>query len=135
MEKSVLFCDTSFFYATLTASDPNHQQAKDLLIAYKNSELETTWDIVSETVTLLRYRGGYSLALQFLEKVMPHLKLISFDNSIREEAVRVFKKFSKDKKLSFCDCLSFVVMTVLITGVPVLTFDRDFRQFGLPTAS
>src|SRR3989338_2533121 len=104
MKESVLFCDTSFFFAALSFGDPNHTKARDLLAACKKSELITTWDIISETITLLRYRMGYSSALEFLNKVKPHLKLISCDNSIREEAERVFKKFSRDKRLSFCDC-------------------------------
>ncbi|MDO8519608.1 MAG: PIN domain-containing protein [Deltaproteobacteria bacterium] len=130
MKESVLFCDTSFFFAALSAADPNHAKALNLLSINKKAELATTWDIVGETVTLLRYRMGYPSAIDFLIKVKPGLKLVPCDNSMREEAERIFKKFSRDKKLSFCDCLSFVVLTLLLPDVPVLTFDGDFRQFG-----
>jgi predicted nucleic acid-binding protein len=43
----------------------------------------------------------------------------------------VFKKLSKDKKISYCDALSFVIITDLLDGMPCLTFDRDFRNLGL----
>ncbi len=132
MDTSSLFCDTSFFFASLTVSDPNHPAAREALLAHPKSNLITTWDIISETVTLLRYRESYRLALQFLDQVRPHLEVISFDNSLREEAALVFKKFSKDKKLSFCDCISFVILTILLPEIPVLTFDGDFKQFGFP---
>lgn len=89
-----------------------------------------TWEIVGETVTLLRYRAGFRLAVKFLEKVRPHLELVPCDQSVREEAERVFRRFARDKRLSFCDCLSFVILSTRLTGMPVLTFDRDFKQFG-----
>lgn len=97
--------------------------------------LATTWDVASETITLLRYRGGrtgYALAIQFIDKLVPELDLISCHDDHRREALAVFHKFGKDKRLSFCDCLSFVVMTQLRPELGALTFDKDFRSFGLP---
>ena len=100
-----IFCDTSFFFAALVSSDPNHQRAKTALLEHTETVLATTWDIVSETLTLLRYRGNYRLALAFLTQVKPHLDILSYDPSIREEAEMVFKRFSKDKRLSFCESI------------------------------
>jgi predicted nucleic acid-binding protein len=134
MLSAQVFCDTSFYFAALNTSDRNHGQAKEFLSANKQLSLVTTWDVVSETVTLLRYRIGYATARQFLEKVKPHIELVHYDDSVREEAERIFKKFAKDKKLSFCDCISFVVLTEILPDTPILTFDRDFKQFGLPLA-
>lgn len=128
------FCDTSFFFALLNVPDPGHRSAKQFLMDHKNATLITTWDIVSETTTLLRYRLNYLIALEFLHQVKPHLELISYDASVKEEAVRVFAKFSRDKKLSLCDCLSFVILTSILSQVPVLTFDNDFKQFGFTVA-
>jgi predicted nucleic acid-binding protein len=55
---SRLFCDTSFFYACLDSNDTNHERARELTADAVTSATTfvTTWDIVSETVTLLRYR-------------------------------------------------------------------------------
>ena len=63
-----LFCDTSFFYACL---DPhaNHERAEELTdeAATTGVTFFVTWDIISKTITLLRYRKGFSPALTFLE--------------------------------------------------------------------
>jgi predicted nucleic acid-binding protein len=91
----------------------------------------TTWDVISETVTLLRYRASYRTAVRFLDEVKPALEIVRYDDSIRSAAEEIFKKLSRDKKLSFCDAISCVVITHLLDNIPCLTFDRDFRALGL----
>ena len=128
---SRIFCDTSFFFACLVQKDINHDRAREMLKRHAQVDLVTTWEVVSETVTLLRYRGDYTLAVTFLDKIKPHLDIITCDSTVREEAERVFKKFAKDKRLSFCDCISFVVLKLICLECAVFSFDRDFKQFGL----
>lgn len=93
--------------------------------------LYTTWDVISETITLLRYRASYQLAVQFLESIKPSLLIVSYDASIRKAAEEIFKKLSKDKRLSFCDAISYVVVIHILNDVPCLSFDRDFKSLGL----
>jgi len=66
-----VFCDTSFFYACLDSNDVNYERAEELNDDAVDSDTVffTTWDIVSETVTLLRYRRGFRAALTFLEEI------------------------------------------------------------------
>jgi predicted nucleic acid-binding protein len=127
------FCDTSFFFASLCLHDTNYGRAGDLLADCQENmiTLHTTWDIISETVTLLRYRADYKTAFQFLDVIKPSLSIVRYDDSVRSAAEEVFKKFSKDKKISFCGALSFVIITDLLDDMPCLTFDRDFRSLGL----
>ena len=127
------FCDTSFFFASLFPGDSNYERAGDLLAECQEQAvtLHTTWDIVSETVTLLRYRASYRTAVQFLDVIKPTLAIVRYDDSVRTAAEEVFKKLSKDKKLSYCDALSYVIITGLLDTMPCLTFDNDFRSFGL----
>jgi len=54
-----------------------------------------------------------------------------YDDSIRSAAEEVFKKLSRDKRLSFCDALSYVLVTHVLDGMPCLSFDGDFRNLGL----
>jgi predicted nucleic acid-binding protein len=70
-----IFSDTSFFYTCFDPGDVNHQQAADLAAeaAAAGSRLYVTWDIISETLTLLRYRRSYREALMFLTEIKPHL--------------------------------------------------------------
>jgi predicted nucleic acid-binding protein len=91
----------------------------------------TTWDIVSETVTLLRYRRHFRAALAFLNDVKPGLQLVLYGDRVRDEAERMFRSYARDHRLSFCDAISFVVVTSLLDHVPCYTFDEDFRRLGL----
>ncbi len=127
------FCDTSFFFASLVPEDANFERAGDILaFCNKNAlTLGTTWDVISETVTLLRYRANYRLAVQFLDIVRPALLIIRYDESVRHAAEKVFRKLGKDKRLSFCDALSYVVVAGILDDIPILSFDKDFRSLGL----
>jgi predicted nucleic acid-binding protein len=127
------FCDTSFFFAALWPEDTNYERAGAVLATcLENSvTLHTTWDVISETVTLLRYRADYQTAVLFLEKIKPTLALVRYDDSVRSAAEKVFKKLSQDKKLSFCDAVSYVVVTHVLDNMPCLSFDRHFRNLGL----
>ena len=58
-----LSCDTSFFYACFEPRDVDHHRANELSkdAAASGSRLYVTWDIISETLTLLRYRRSYAM--------------------------------------------------------------------------
>lgn len=128
-----VFCDTSFFYAGLDTKDDNHDRAKELLTEAAQSGVSfyTTWDIVSETVTLLRYRKDYATALTFLDEIKPQLMVVDYGTSVKTEAEYIFRRYGRTRRLSFCDSVSFVVVTTLLHHMPCLAFDRDFRGLGL----
>lgn len=130
---SRLFCDTSFFYACLDPNDANHDRAEELTddAAASGVAFFTTWDIVSETVTLLRYRKGFRPALTFLEEVKPNLTVVEYGQRVRDEAEQIFRRHGRSRRLSFCDAVSFVVVTTLLDHMPSLAFDEDFRALGL----
>ncbi|MCX5912964.1 MAG: PIN domain-containing protein [Deltaproteobacteria bacterium] len=127
------FCDTSFFFAALYPKDVNYQRAGRLLEEALAQEVSlwTTWDIISETATLLLYRFNARAALRFLDEMKPSLQIVYYDESVREEAERVFRLFTKDKKLSFCDAISYVVVKIILRDVNCLSFDEDFIRLGL----
>lgn len=130
---SRIFCDTSFFFACLEPRDFNHVQAARWLEQAEREQTAfwTTWDIISETVTLLRAKSGYRPAAVFIEEI-PRLELAAGDAAVQAEAVKVFRRFAADKKLSLCDCLSYVVLTTQLKGVVTATFDKHFKMLGLP---
>jgi predicted nucleic acid-binding protein len=86
-------------------------------------------------VTLLRYHCSYTRALAFLHHVKPLLRLVPYDDSVRSQAEDVFRRLGSDKKLSWCDIISFVVVTMLLNNMVCLSFDRDFKQLGLTVIS
>lgn len=127
------FCDTSFFFASLYPKDINYERAGQILseALIQNISLCTTWDVISETATLLLYRFNSRAAIRFLDEVKPALRIIYYDDSVREEAERIFRLFSKDKKLSFCDAISYVVVKTVLEDIVCLSFDEDFSRLGL----
>ena len=132
-----LFCDTSFFYACLDPDDVNHDRAKEPVEAAAASRVTflVTWDIISETVTLLRYRRDFRAALIFLEEIKPNLRILEHGQQVRAEAEQIFRRRGRSRRLSFCDAISFVVVKTLLDDMPCLAFDRDFSALGLAVIS
>ncbi|HXF91170.1 MAG TPA: hypothetical protein VNK46_00300, partial [Nitrospiraceae bacterium] len=89
---ALVFCDTSFFYACLDPKDTNHARAQALVTesAAAGTTFCTTWDIISETVTRLRYRHNFQAALAFLTDVKPGLRIVACGDRVREEAEHIF---------------------------------------------
>jgi predicted nucleic acid-binding protein len=127
------FCDTSFFFASLYPKDINYERAGQILseALIQKIFLCTTWDIISETVTLLLYRFNSRAAIRFLDEIKPALSIIYYNDSVREEAERIFRLFIKDKKLSFCDAISYVIVKTILKDIFCLSFDEDFSRLGL----
>lgn len=127
------FCDTSFFFASLYPKDVNYERAGQILKDALTQEvtLWTTWDIISETVTLLLYRFNSRAAIRFLDEIKPALNIIYYDDSVRDEAEQVFRISSRDKRLSFCDAISYVVVKTILKDIICLSFDEDFSRLGL----
>ena len=127
------FCDTSFFFASLCPKDLNHERAGEILkeALYQEITLWTTWDIMSETITLLLYRFNSKAPLQFLDEIKPALNVVYYDDSLRAEAERIFRLLIKDKKLSFCDAISYVIVKTVLKDIVCLSFDEDFTHLGL----
>jgi uncharacterized protein len=128
-----VFVDTSAFFAHLVAEDAHHAKARAL---FERADREawtliTTNAVVWETYTLVRIRAhnGRELALGFLEDIQDGLCDIERVRPVDETgAIDLLRRYV-DKKYSFCDALSFVVMEQL--GVAeALTFDDDFRSYG-----
>lgn len=128
-----VFCDTSFFFASLYPKDVNYERAGQILKDALSQEISlyTTWDIISETATLLLYRVNSKAAIRFLDEIKPALSIAYYDDSVRKEAEQVFRLLSKDKKLSFCDAISYVVVKTILKDIVCLSFDEDFHSLGL----
>lgn len=127
------FCDTSFFFASLCPRDVNFERAGQILDEAWQQEISlcTTWDIISETATLLLYRYNSRAAIRFLDEIKPALQIVYYDDSVRQEAERVFRLLRKDKRLSFCDAISYVVVKTALNDIACLSFDEDFARLGL----
>jgi predicted nucleic acid-binding protein len=52
-----------------------------------------------------------------------------------QQAVAEFNLFNKDKKISFVDALSRVIILNMLKKMPALSFDSDFKTLGLTVIS
>lgn len=128
-----VFADTSFFYSMLDRRDRNHSRADALSrqMQERSIALVTTWEVIVETVTLLRYRYSYLGAQTFVRRVLPALDLVYLDENERRRALILFGRVSRERKISLCDVISAVVVNDRLGSIPCLAFDDDFRSLGL----
>ena len=131
-----VYCDASFFIGLFSKKDTKHRRALELFEEIKENRLVicTCWFVLSEAMTLLLYRYGYSEALAFTNSIDLY-RVVDCRESQYHEAVALFKLFGKDRKISFVDALSHVIIKELLHDVPAISFDKDFRTMGLTTIS
>ncbi|MBW1695121.1 MAG: hypothetical protein JRJ41_13495, partial [Deltaproteobacteria bacterium] len=62
-------------------------------------------------------------------------KITHTTESQHHQAIALFNLFGKDRKISFVDALSQVLISGELKNMPALSFDRDFKALGLTTIS
>ncbi len=131
---NAVYCDASFFVALFSKKDAKHKRALNLFKEIKENRIiiYTCWFIISEAMTVLLYQYGYREALTFNQSIDLY-KIIHSTESQHHQAIALFNLFGKDKKISFVDALSRVLISGELNNMPALSFDRDFRAMGLTT--
>jgi uncharacterized protein len=126
----VIFVDSSAWYARYTPSDRFHQAAIEC-VRNSRSFLVTTDYVVDETLTLFRARGNNERALLIGKPLLAGelAELIWVQPDDVHAAWSVYERF-QDKRWSFTDCVSYVVMQRLQV-THAMAFDEHFRQFGI----
>lgn len=132
MAAADILVDTAGFLALWDAADEHHRAALALQseLLRKRHRFLTTEYVVDETVTLLLMRHSHGAAADFLTTIEAseaiRLEWIGPDRF--HAAGALFRKYG-DKKWSFTDCVSFVVMHELRMR-EAFTTDRHFKQAG-----
>jgi len=90
----------------------------------------TTNYVLDETYTGLLTKVSHVAAVDFGERlrISKTVSIIHITPEIEEEAWKIFKQYY-DKKFSFTDCASFVVMNQL-NLTEAFTSDHHFEQMG-----
>ena len=83
--------------------------------------IHTCWFIISEAMTFNQSVDIY--------------KIFHSTESQHHQAIALFNLFGKDRKISFVDALSRVLISGELKNMPALSFDRDFSAMGLTTIS
>jgi predicted nucleic acid-binding protein len=133
---NAVYCDAGFFIALFSKKDTKHKRALELFKEIKEHRISihTSWFAVSETMTVLRYRYGYTEALSFNQSI-DLFKIHHSTASQHHQAIAVFNLFGKDRKISFVDALTRVLILEVLNNMPALSFDDDFEAMGLTTIS
>jgi len=117
----VIFLDTGFLFAYVSANDKDHARVTEVLEAHRGERLAdfllTTNHVVAETITLVSRRGhrdpglGHDLAVKIGRQL--HAGLFGLvHHASAEEELEAFAYFERhrDKSYSIVDCLSFLIM-------------------------
>lgn len=133
---NAVYCDASFFIALFSKKDTKHKRALELFkeIKVNRVTIHTSWFIISEAMTVLRYQYGYSEALAFNQSIDLY-RILHSTASQHHQAIALFNLYGKERKISFVDALSRILITGELRNVPALSFDRDFKALGLTTIS
>lgn len=125
----MIFVDTGVWFALFANEDPNHDRAVRWFESVR-PRLWTTDYVVDETLTLLRARsvGGQEFVVGEAFFAGQLATIVHVSEADFREAWKTFSRFS-DKKWSFTDCVSKVVMARLNITVAA-SFDHHFRQFA-----
>jgi len=130
-----LFVDTGAWDALADDVDSNHELAllyrDEIMGQYK---LVTTNYVLDELYTLLLLNIGYQPTIRFKQQLDLLIKagILEVDlisEEIEGEAWKIFEQYNLDKRWSFTDCTSYVVMKRL-SITEVFAFDRHFEQMG-----
>jgi uncharacterized protein len=130
-----LFVDTSALVAIEDLDDTNHKKAVGFRVQVREGgtpfrRLYTSNYVIDETLTLLRYHCGHSVAVTF-RKTIETSKLVEVlwvTEALERAAWSIFEK-RPDKEYSFTDCTSFALMdSEAIRNA--FAFDDHFSQQG-----
>ena len=127
-----MFVDTAAWIAaadTADASGSAVRKARDQWLS-EGGVLTTTDYVIDETLTTIRFRLGLDAAEAWWLQIdgSARLRIESIDEARRERALSLFFRY-RDKRFSFTDCCSFVLMRELRIR-RALTLDHHFRQAG-----
>lgn len=127
-----IFIDTGAWLARYLTKDQYHKQATTLWNRLETSKafLYTSNLVLNETFTLLGRRSSYAFAKEKASIIYTSDKLTTLrsDRQDELEALYYLEKFA-DQKVSYCDCISFVLMKHYQIQ-QAFSFDQHFSLAG-----
>lgn len=128
----MIFIDTGAFLARYVKRDQHHATAVAYWddLTHHNVPCFTSSFVLNETFTLLGRRATYTFTAERARQLYSSTVLQILRPDVDDEvAAIIFLEKYADQKVSFCDCVSFVLMRRL--GISnAFTFDGDFAIAG-----
>jgi predicted nucleic acid-binding protein len=109
---SLIFVDTSGFYAALDASDPNHAEAVTLFREADRGEwhLLSHNYVIQETWALLQARLGWPAVDAWLRLLVPRCEIVWVNEGLHALGAARCRQ-AKQRRLSLTDCVSLELMS------------------------
>jgi predicted nucleic acid-binding protein len=137
---NAIFLDTWAFQALADRGDRANLIARERMRQALRLQLKplTSSYVIAETLTRLRARAGYGVALDFgkgirraeTDGIIEIVDIDTDDHRLLDAAWRFFKRFDKLEGLSFTACASFAVMKRY--GITyALADDENFERVNL----
>jgi predicted nucleic acid-binding protein len=128
----MIFIDTGAFLARYLSNDRYHAQSNEIwdAIRRRRESCFTTNFVLNEVFTLLGRRAGNKFAADRALNIYASrvIKIMRPDRKAEVQAIDTFEKYA-DQKISFTDCISFVLMKR--EGIKrAFSFDFHFRLAG-----
>ncbi len=123
-----VFVDTSAWFAAAFAGDPDHEHVSSALMS--EQRLVTSNFVLDETVTLCAAKLGHDVAAR-VGALMLDTDEVDLVRLTAADELKAWELMldRPDKRYSFTDCTSFVLMRRL--GIDVaIALDDHFRQEG-----
>jgi predicted nucleic acid-binding protein len=128
----VIYIDTGGLIARYLSRDQYHHRAIEGWEFIRNRQYTclTSNFVLDEVFTLLGRRGGHAFAAERAQNIYAsnRIKILRPGHEEELKALDWFQKFS-DQKVSFTDCISFVLMKKAHIK-KVFSFDIHFRLAG-----
>ena len=135
VEPRKIFVDTWAWYALTDRSDTDHKTAETVNARLINQghTFVTTNFVMSESLTLIRYKMHHDIAVQFWETIQQLdkselVEIVRVNQAHEERAWEIFRHYA-DQDFSFTDCTSFAVMQELQLS-RAFTGDHHFMTMG-----
>lgn len=126
----MILVDTGAFLARYLARDQHHEEAQRAWKRVGKERLFTSNLVLAETFTLLSRWAGGAFAADRARSILQseHMTILRPGLDEEIEAIPLLEKYS-DQKVSFTDCVSFVLMRR--RGIErAFAFDRHFVTAG-----
>lgn len=124
--------DSGSFRAVYNPKDQYHTEgnAGTAEISQKGYKMVTTDYVIDETYTGLITKTTYENTMEFDQMIRSGNIIIEAITPKRfASAQEIFRRYNRDKRWSFTDCTSYVVMKELKIKT-VFAFDKNFEEMG-----